>query len=115
MRHEFDFFELPPAAGRRIAFTWDDDNGEILGGGSGFAMGLIDDAKAEGFVICDDIGGQIPVFDPVKSASEFAAVMGLAALPESLKPFYPTRDYSGFVAFDDDADGTFTPEFNVLF
>jgi hypothetical protein len=101
---------------RQYALSWDDETGELSGEN-------IDDIKywakvcvENGTIPCDDLHGEIPATNPLKNKAELCALIGLDALPDSLKPFYPTREYPGFIDFDDvDDPSVITPKVEVLY
>lgn len=97
-------------------FTWDDDSGELAGKDADEIKDWALLAKENGKILCDDINGDIPATDPLNNKVEFCALIGLDRLPESLKPYYPTCDYPGFVAYDDVGDtDAVTPEITVVY
>lgn len=115
MRHNL-LFNLPlPGPMLRYALSWDDETGELTGEHAQDVMDWATLAREEGVIHCDELGGDIPATDPLKVKAEFCALIGRDRLPDSLKAFYPTRDYPGFVAFDDVEAGVFTPDIDVVF
>lgn len=115
MRHNL-LFNLPlPGPMLRYALSWDDETGELTGENASDVKTLAVLAMDEGVIHCDELGGDIPATDPLKVKAEFCALIGLDNLPDSLKSFFPTRDYPGFVAFDSVESGVFTPEIDVVY
>ncbi len=116
MLHNLHFSSPLPGAMLRYDLAWDDETGELSGENADDIKYWAKVAVENGTILCDDLHGEIPAKNPLKNKAEFCALMGLDALPDSLKPFYLTRDYSGFVDFDDvDDPSVITPKAEVLY
>lgn len=116
MLHNLRFATPLPGQLRQYAFSWNDETGELSGENAEDIKYWAALAIENGKIHCEDINGEIPATDPLKNKAEFCALIGLERLPDSLKPYYPTRDYPGFVAFDD-VEGTdaVTPEIDIVY
>ncbi|MDI1278027.1 hypothetical protein [Methylobacter sp.] len=116
MLHNLRFASPMPGPMRQYVLSWDDETGELSGENADDIKYWAKVSIENGTILCDDLNGEIPAIDPLKNKTEFCALMGLDALPDSLKPFYPTPHYPGFVGFDDVEDpGVITPKAEVLY
>lgn len=116
MRHEFNFKTPLPGPLRQYVFAWDDETGELDGDGADDIRYWAELAVEAGVISCPELNGDIPATDPLRIKAEFCALIGLDRLPAGLKSFYPTRDYPGFVGFDQvDNVSVITPDINVIF
>lgn len=115
MRHKFDFYSPPPGEVLHFSFSWDDETGELSGDGVDVVRQWADEAVGAGTIVCADIEGEIPATDPLRVKAEFCALVGREVLPEALKPFYPTVEYPGFVAFSDVEADVVSPDIEVIY
>ena len=115
MRHNLTFNLPLPGPMLRYALSWDDETGELTGENAQDVKDWAVLALEEGVIHCDELGGDIPATDPLKVKAEFCALIGRDLLPDSLKAFFPTREYPGFVAFDSVESDVFTPEIDVVY
>lgn len=100
MRHNLCFSSPLPGPMCRFDLAWDDETGELSDENADDIRYWAKVSVENGSILCDDLNGEIPATNPLKNKAEFCALIGFDALPDSLKPFYPTRDYPGFVDFD---------------
>ena len=115
MRHNLRFSSPLPGLMRQYVLSWDDETGELSGENADDVKYWATVSVENGTIPCHDINGEIPATDPLKNKAEFCALMGFELLPDSLKPFYPTRDYPGFVDFDESDEAAIIPKAVVLY
>lgn len=115
MLHNLRFSSPLPGLMRQYVLSWNDETGELSGENAEDVKYWAKVSVENGTILCDDINGEIPAIDPLKNKAEFCALMGFDALPDSLKPFYPTRDYPGFVDFDESDEAAIIPKAVVLY
>jgi hypothetical protein len=116
MRHNLSFSTPLPGPMRQYDLSWDDETGELLGENAADIKYWATVSVENGTIPCYDINGEIPATNPLKIKAEFCALLGLDQLPDSLKSFYPTRNYPSFVDFDETDDSSLvTPEAETLY
>jgi hypothetical protein len=109
MHHKIDFYSPQPGT-EHYRMEWDDQTGAVTGESAEIIKQWAKFVLENGGIACDELNGEIPATDPLKNKSEFAALIGFDNLPDSLKPFYPSSEYPGFVSFDDvTSDENITP------
>ncbi len=116
MLHNLRFSSPLPGLMRQYVLSWNDETGELSGENAEDVKYWAKVSVENGSILCDNLHGEIPAIKPLKNKAEFCALIGFDGLPDSLKPFYPTRDYPGFVDFDEvDDSSVITPKVEVLY
>ncbi len=116
MLHNLRFGTALPNPLRLYTLSWDDETGALIGEHAEDIKYWSKTVIEDGVIPCDAINGEIPATNPLTNKAEFCALIGLDNLPDSLKPFYPTRDYPGFVSFDESEDiGAIIPDASILY